>query len=111
MQASWDYTRELEQKREERGNNDGVYISGEIELAFEAGAHWADKSQRWKACAIEQPTRRGKYLAATKHGMYVAEFIPRSEDNEVYPAGWHIFTGVLADVTHWKQLPVNPTNH
>lgn len=103
MQASWDYTRGTE-----HNHGDGWYISGDVEIAFEEGARWADKSRSWRACAAGLPEQRGQYLVATKRGIYVAEFIPKHESNEIFPAGWHIFTGVLADVTHWKQIPDNP---
>lgn len=106
MDAAFRYAKHRQKWQEERGNGD-LYTIGDVEIGFLNGANFADFT-RWRATAEQLPTERGQYLAATKHGLHVAEFIPQSESNEIFPAGWHTFTGILLDVTHWQSLPTNP---
>lgn len=106
MAAAFEYAKHRQEWQEERGNGN-TYLIGDVEMGFLNGANFADLT-RWTATEEREPQERGQYLVATKHGLHVAEFIPQMENNEIYPAGWHTFTGILLNVTHWQSLPTNP---
>lgn len=106
MDAAFRYAKQRQEWQEERGNGN-LYLIGDVEMGFLNGANYADLT-RWKATAEGEPQERGQYLAATKHGLHVAEFIPQTESSDIFPAGWHTFSGILLEVTHWQSLPTNP---